>query len=383
MRLSSAFSLVATALALAFNLHLAAQASQDETLDFLTRLTQANGTPGEEGSVVTILREKVQAFTELSRDSRGALIAKKRGTSDRPRILLAAHMDEVGFQVKSITSGGFLRVVPLGSWFPAVMLGQRVVVRTAQGDLPGVFGATPPHVLTSEQRQKAVQLEDMYVDIGAKDESHARKLGVEPGDHIVPEGAFTRMADPNMLLAKAWDDRVGCAVIAEVLERLQQTPHPNTVYGAWTPLEEVGRLNATVEMENLRPDLVIVVEVGITVDTPGVSSEMVQERIGHGPSLDLYDGVLITPPNLKRWVVAEAGAAGIPLQFTTLGSGGGSAHGVSFLFRAPSIALLVPLRYAHTPNSLLDYRDYTKTKDLLFHLISTLDQEKWRRIVGE
>ena len=361
----------------------AADSADDvKTIEFLSRITSAMGTSGDEGDVREILRARVGKFAALSEDAKGALLARLQGSSAAPVVLLAAHMDEVGFQVSGITPDGFLKVAPLGLWYAPVMLNERVVVRTARGEIPGVFGVSPPHLLTPEAMQQPVRLADMFIDLGARSAERVRDLGVELGDRVAPEGTLTRLADRNLLVSKAWDDRVGCALIADVLERFSTEAHPNTLYGAWTTWEETGRANATVEMPELHPDFVIVVEVGITLDTPGTTPENVHERLGAGPTLDLYDGTLATTPRVRDWIAGEAHAAGIPLQFTTLWQGGPGVgiESPSLLFRAPSTAILVPLRYAHSPHGLIDYRDYVHTRDLLVRLLSSLDAAKLKKV---
>ena len=236
----------------------------------------------------------------------------------------------------------------------------------------------------AEERGRPISFSQLYVDVGAKDADAARQLGVQVGDRIVPEGTFRRMSDPNRMISKAWDDRVGCALIVETIEALLKQKHPNTIYAAWTTEEEMGRANATVDLPGIHPDLVIVVEVGITLDTPDATPGSTQEVLGGGPALDMYDGALVTTPTLRDWIDRQARQAGIPLQFTTLWQPtGGASTSTSFLFTAPSTAILVPFRYAHTPNGVIDLNDYRRTRELLLRLLTFFDEDTWRGIIGQ
>ena len=328
--------------------------------------------------------EKVGKVANLDEDSKGDLIVKLEGQSSRPVILVAAHMDEVGFQVSSITPRGFLEVVPLGMWYPPDIVNHVVSVRTSQGDIVGVFGARPPYAVTTEERTRPIQLSQLYVDVGATDADSARHMGIQVGDHIVPEGTFRRMSDPNRLMSKAWDDRVGCALIAETIERLSRKKHPSTIYAAWTAEEEIGRANATVDIPDLHPDLVIVVEVGITVDTPDAAAGSTQELLGAGPSLDLYDGALVTIPGLRDWMTREAWPSRDSLTIYDT---------VATYWRQQSVRELPIYRSEYRylsaasirayANGIIDLRDYLHTRDLLLRLLSTLDEETWKGIIGK
>jgi endoglucanase len=203
----------------------------DETEALFKELTEAPGVPGYEGEVRAIIRRHLEPLTTIERDRMGSIIGKKVGQGERPRIMLASHMDEIGFMVKLITKDGFLRFVPLGGWWDQVLLAQQVVIKTAQGDVYGVVGAKPPHLLPLEDRKKLVERKDMYIDIGASSEEEVHRAGVRPGDPIVPLAAFTPLAPGKTYLAKAWDDRVGCALLIQALQSLSQGSHPGTVYG--------------------------------------------------------------------------------------------------------------------------------------------------------
>jgi putative aminopeptidase FrvX len=353
-------------------------------LDFLRALTLANGTAGDEEEVRAVLRDWLHGAASLSQTAKGDLVARLDGTSPEPLVLVTAHMDEVGFQVRAITSGGFLRLAPLGLWYGGSIVDHPVCVTTRKGRLRGVVGLKPPHLMSSAEKARAPGIPDLYVDIGASSAEEAIRWGVAPGDRVTPEGQFLSLSNPKRLLSKAWDDRAGCAIVAELVRALASTPHPNSVVAAWTSAEETGRSNATVKLPGLTPDFVIVVEVGLTRDTPDAEIQAHQETLGGGAVLDLYDGSIATPPAIRNWILDQAAAAAIPVQPTTiLTEGAGVSHqNSSFLFRAPSTALLLPLRYAHAPLGMIDANDYQRTRDLLLRLLVSLDAATIRRLRG-
>ena len=190
-----------------------------QKIDLLKRLTNATGVAGFEQDVANIIEQELKDITRISYDKLGSIICEKQGTRDRPRIMLAAHMDEVGFMVKFITDKGLIKFSILGGWFPPRLPSQRVVIKTSKGDVPGVIGSKTHAVMSAEEKKGVVDKRDLYIDIGAKDPKDVARLGVRIGDPAVPESSFTRMANPDYLLAKAWDDRAGCAVFISVLRR--------------------------------------------------------------------------------------------------------------------------------------------------------------------
>src|SRR5512143_1391045 len=231
----------------------------DQTLEFLKDLVDAHGTSGAESPVVKVLERHLKGVGAFSRDRLGAFICEMPGAkaaAGAPRVMLAGHLDEVGFMVKSITKEGFIKFLPLGGWWGHVVLAQRLVIRTRKGDVLGVVGSKPPHELRDEDRKKVLEVKDMYIDVGAtSDWDVKKKLDIRPGDAIVPDSSFAVMANPNLLLAKAWDNRIGCALAAETARRLVGEKHPNTLYAVATVQEEVGLRGAQTSAQKIQPDV--------------------------------------------------------------------------------------------------------------------------------
>ena len=212
----------------------------DNTENLLKELTEVHGVPGYEAEVRALMRRLLAPLGTLEQDKIGSVVCRQAGAADAPRVMLAGHMDEIGFMVKHVTKEGFIKFVQLGGWFDQVLLGQRVVVKTAMGDVVGVMGAKPPHLLTADERSKVVEKKAMYVDIGASSSEEVAEAGVRVGDPIVPLADFRILANPKTYLSKAFDDRVGCAAMVAGMQELQAAGHPNVVYGAATVMEEVG-----------------------------------------------------------------------------------------------------------------------------------------------
>jgi endoglucanase len=206
----------------------------DPTLELLKELTEVNGIPGYEAQVRAVVRKHLEPLGELSQDKIGSVLCKVEGSAEGPVVMLAGHMDEIGFMVKHITKEGFLYFLPLGGWFDQVLLGQRVVINTSKGEVVGVIGAKPPHMLTADQRTKVIKKQEMYIDIGATSKKEVEEAGVRPGDPVIPRADFVSLANGKTYLSKAFDDRVGVALMISSLQALKDGEHPNTIFGVAT-----------------------------------------------------------------------------------------------------------------------------------------------------
>jgi putative aminopeptidase FrvX len=346
----------------------------DPTLNLLRTLTEAHGVHGYEGPVREIVRQYLQPLGELQQDKTGNLICRKPGTAEAPRVMLAGHMDEIGFMVKHITPEGFLKFIPLGGWFDQVLLGQRVIIKTNQGDVTGVIGAKPPHLLPADERSKVVEKKDMYIDIGATSRDEVTLAGVRPGDPVIPRADFQVLAGGKTYLSKAFDDRVGTALIISALQALQDQSHPNTIFGAATVMEEIGLRGATTSVRSIDPDVAIVLESDIAGDVPGIKEEVSSVKLGGGPTVLIYDARMIPNLRLRDLVMDTARELEIPLQISFVEAGatdGGAIHlhetGV------PTVVIGVAARHIHSHSSILHRDDYDRAVRLLVKLIQKLD----------
>ena len=343
----------------------------DRTLTFLKDLVEAHGAPGFEGDIARVMERQLKGVGPFSRDRLGSFICQKKGAAG-PRVMLAGHLDEVGFMVKSVTKDGFIKFLPLGGWWGHVVLGQRLIIKTRAGDVLGVVGSKPPHELLDEDRKKVIEIRHMYIDVGATSDWDVRKkLNIHPGDPILPDSSFAQMANPNVLLAKAWDNRIGCALVAETLLQLKGVRHPNTVFGVATVQEEVGLRGATTSAFKVDPDVAFALDVGIAHDTPGTEGD---EKLGGGPLIVVYDATSIPNRALFDLVLDTAKKLKLPLQFESVERGGTDAGRIHIHGQGvPSISMGVPARYIHSHVSMIDRRDFEMTVKLLVALVKRLD----------
>lgn len=348
----------------------------DATLQLLKDLTEAPGVPGYEAPVRAVVRQYLSPLGELSQDKIGSVICRKVGSSETPRVMVAGHMDEIGFMVRHITQEGFIKFVPLGGWFDQVLLGQRVIISTRQGDVVGVIGVKPPHLLTADERSKVVTRKDMYIDIGASSQEDVVAAGVRVGDPIIPRADFLEMSGGKTLLSKAFDDRVGVALTISALQVLQQAEHPNTVYGAATVMEEVGTRGAFTSAELVDPDVAIILEADIAGDVPGVKPEESSVKLGKGPSMLVYDARMIPNLKLRDLVLDTAAQTGVSVQ-TSAVEGGATDGAAIHLHKTgvPTVVLTVPARHIHSHSSIIHRDDYDQAVRLLVALIQRLDAD--------
>jgi endoglucanase len=347
----------------------------DKTADLLKELTEACGVPGHEAEVRAVVQRHLQPFGTIGRDQVGSLICELTGGVERPRIMLVGHMDEIGFMVRHITPDGFLRFLPLGGWSDQVLLGQRVAVQTSRGKILGVIGAKPPHLTTPEERKKVVDKKDMYIDIGAGSKAEVETAGVRVGDPVVPWADFHVLANEKTYLSKAFDDRVGTALMIEALDQLHRQEHPNRVVGVATVMEEVGARGATTAVEAVQPDVALILESDIAGDVPGITPEQSAVKLGGGPSILLYDTRMIPNRKLRDLALDTAAAMGIPVQVSLI-EGGFTDGAPIHLHRTgvPSLVLAVPARHIHTHSAILHRDDYDQALRLLVGLVHRLDE---------
>ncbi len=348
----------------------------DDTFELLKELTEANGVPGYEAPIRAVVRKYLDPLGEITQDKIGSVICRKTGSSPSPRVMLVGHMDEIGFMVKHITKEGFIYFLPLGGWFDQVLLGQRVVIMTQHGEVIGVIGAKPPHLLSTEERTKVVMKKDMYIDIGATSQEEVEAAGVRPGDPVVPRADFVPMANQKSYLSKAFDDRVGVALMISTLLAMKDQPHPNTLCGVASVQEEVGLRGATTSVREVDPDVAIVLESDIAGDVPGIKPEESVVKLGAGPSMLIFDARMI--PNLKlcNLVSQVAEEQHVSLQRSYV-EGGATDGGVIHLhgIGVPTVVISVPARHIHSHSSIIHREDYDQAVRLLTALVARLDAE--------
>ncbi|MFS0751129.1 M42 family metallopeptidase [Oceanobacillus sp. 1P07AA] len=343
---------------------------EKETLSLFKTLTELQGAPGNEHPVRAFMKDELGKYSdEIIQDNLGGTFGVKHG--DGPRVMVAGHMDEVGFMVTQITDNGMLRFQPLGGWWNQVMLAQRVQVMTANGPVIGVIGSIPPHLLTEAQRSKPMEIKNMLIDIGADDKEDVNKIGVKPGDSIVPITPFQPMANKKKILAKAWDNRYGCGLAIELLKELQNEELPNQLYSGATVQEEVGLRGAQVAANMIQPDVFYALDASPANDASGDKQAFGQ--LGKGALLRIFDRTMVTHKGMREYVLDTAESNNIPYQYFI--SQGGTDAGRVHLANdgVPSAVVGICSRYIHTSASIIHVDDYAAAKELIVKLVKGTD----------
>jgi len=345
----------------------------------LKKLSEVAGVPGNEKNVSKLITEEIKdVCEELTYDNLGSVIGKigQKG----PKVMIAGHMDEVGFFVTQITKDGFVKFQTLGGWFSQVMLAQVWEIHTKKGVVLAVTGVKPPHIIPADKRNVAIDISTMYLDLGVSSKEEAEKLGVEPGNMVVPHTEFKVLGNDKYLLGKAWDNRIGSAVVIEVLKRLENH-ETNQLFGTFTVQEEVGLRGAKTSSYVVAPEIAIAVDTGLANDVPG--GESAEQALGKGPQILLYDGGLVPHQALREFVINVAKEENIPYQEAYIVGGRTDAGHMHLAHKgAASLSIGVPTRYMHSHTSIIHYDDYENTIKLMLAIIKRLDQETVDKILS-
>jgi putative aminopeptidase FrvX len=376
MRLSTGLPLRIIAAVSLFGTFAASAAGQqgDRTELLLQHLSNAAGPPGAEEPVRAIMVGEMKPLaTEAIRyDGMGSVIAQQGTTG--PRIMIDAHMDELGGMVRRITPNGFLTMQMLGGWLDQALVDQRWIIIGSKGPVHAVTGIRDIHIATPEERTRVFSRDQLYLDIGAKDAKEAAAMGVEPGDPVVPDSPFMVMNGSKNYLGKGWDDRIGCAVLIEAMRRTASMPHANQLVYVATTQEEVGLRGARAAAQTVKPDIGIAIEGGITGDTPTSRPEETQVKLGAGPGMFLFDTSTIANRKLVAFVKKTAAAKNLPLQADLVqGYGDDSAEIQTTNGGTPTINLVVPVRYTHSHNGIVNRQDFDQTVDLVVAMLIQMD----------
>lgn len=342
-----------------------------DTLDLFKNLTELQGAPGNEHIVRSFMKQELEKYSdEIIQDNLGGVFGLKKG--EGPRVMVAGHMDEVGFMVTQITKNGMIRFQTLGGWWSQVLLAQRVQIMTDNGPVIGVIGSIPPHNLTDAQRKKPMEIKNMLIDIGADDREDAEKIGVKPGQQIVPVTPFTPMANDKKVLAKAWDNRYGCGLSIELLKELQNEKLDNQLFSGATVQEEVGLRGAQVAANLIKPDIFYALDASPANDAAGDKDAFGQ--IGKGALLRIFDRSMITHRGMREFILDTAESNDIPYQYFI--SQGGTDAGRVHLSNdgVPSAVVGICSRYIHTSASIIHVDDYAAAKELIVKLVKETNQ---------
>ncbi|WP_042459781.1 M42 family metallopeptidase [Neobacillus dielmonensis] len=345
----------------------------EQTLKLFKTLTELPGAPGNEHLVRKFMKEQLTKYAdEIIQDNLGSIFGVKRGNGDGPKVMVAGHMDEVGFMITAITDNGMLRFQPLGGWSAQVLLAQRVQILTQNGPIIGVVGSIPPHLLDDSKKNKLPEIKDMLIDIGADDRKDAEKIGIKPGQAVLPICPFTPMANPKKIMAKAWDNRYGCGLAIELLQELQNETLPNILYSGATVQEEVGLRGAQTAANMIKPDLFFALDASPANDMTGDKNQFGQ--LGKGALLRIFDRTMVTHRGMREFVLDTAETHHIPYQYFI--SPGGTDAGRVHLSNEgiPSAVIGICSRYIHSHASIIHVDDYAAAKELVTKLVLACDK---------
>jgi len=350
-------------------------------LKMLEDISLVNGISGFEKRATRMMKSYIQDYVdEIQYDRLGSLVGIKKGIGNL-KILLTGHIDEIGFIVKDIDENGFIKVQPVGGWMGQNLPSSLMCLTTREGkEIRGVFGSVPPHGKSVEERNKVVAPQDSFIDIGVLSKQEALDLGIRKGDPITPVSEFTIMGNEKCLMSKAWDDRIGVAVIIEVLRQLKKDIYP-TVYGAGTVQEEVGLRGAKTVGQMVKPDIAIAIDVTFSQDLPGEKGDV---KLGSGVAISVMDGSVIAHTGLLKTLEDICVRHEIPYQLDMIAAGGTDSGELSKVEAGViNLTLSIPSRYMHSHRTIIHQDDFEATVQLLKTFIEELDEQLFEEMIKD
>lgn len=338
----------------------------------LKEICEAPGAPGHEQKIREIVIREIESLVDDIRiDNMGNVIALKKGKEDK-RVMVAAHMDEIGFMVKHVDENGFLRFFPLGGFDPKTLTAQRVIVH-GKKDLIGVMGSKPIHVMTPEEKSRPPKLDDFYIDLGLPKEEVDKYI--EKGDVVTRERKLIEMGD--CVNCKSIDNRVSVFILIEALKKLSETPYD--VYGVFTVQEEVGIRGAMVATHAIDPHFGFGLDTTIAYDLPGAKPEEMVTKLGEGTAIKLMDTSSIADYRMVKYMKQTADKHKLQWQTELLTGGGTDTAGIQRMATNGSIAgaISIPTRHIHQVIEMAHKGDIHQSIELLCHCLEDLDQYDW------
>ncbi len=339
-------------------------------------LTNAKGISGFEKEVVEVAEKFVMEGLETSWGGLNNFYIFQKGGEEKPVLLLDAHSDELGFMVQSITSKGLIKIIPIGSWDVRNVPAHSVQVFTEKnGWIKGVFSSKPPHFITEEEMKQNTSFEKLLVDVGASSYQEAvDQFGIQLGAPIVPD-VKTEIMLGNRIIGKAFDNRMGCALVIDLMNHFKDRELGVRLVGALSSQEEVGSRGARVTSFDILPEAAIIFE-GTPADDTFTEDCEIQGGIGRGSQIRHRDNSMISSPEFTRFAIQLAQTHQIPFQEAVRRSGGTNG-GIYHMTNqgVPAIVLGVPVRYAHTHFGISAYEDYEATFNWAVKLIESLTEE--------
>lgn len=347
---------------------------KNQSVALIKELSNASGVSGFEEEVVKIVKKHTKHIGLQETDAiKNLYIHRKENVSNRPLVQLDAHSDEVGFIIQAIKPNGLLHFLTLGGWITHNIAAQKVKVRNREGKyISGVVTSKPPHFMTEEERKKPLTINDLFIDVGAVSSEEVDEVyKIDMGAPVVPAVECEYQEETDKFLGKAFDCRIGCACMVDVLDELSGEELDCDIVATLCSQEEVGERGAVVAAKRVQSDLAIVFE-GCPADDGLDNSYMIQSAMGKGPMLRHFDVSMITNPEFQKYAIQIGDTHSIPLQVSVRSGGGTDGDAINQVKGAPAIVVGVPVRYAHTPHCYIDYQDYQHAKELVLEIIRSL-----------
>ncbi|MGL5149492.1 MAG: M42 family metallopeptidase [Clostridium sp.] len=347
---------------------------------FIEELTQVHGISGHEEEVAKLLKSELQGnYDEYSFDNIGSIIFKKQGTKSSHKIMVAGHMDQIGFLVTDIDDNGFAYVKPIGGWWVTQLMTNEVIAKTEDGKfIPGVIGHKPSKDLS---KKKEIEWTDIFIDFGVDNKEELLSYGIEIGTPIVPASEYTPLANPRYVATKAWDNRVGCAIGSEVMKNISKENFEGDLYFAGTVQEEVGIRGAKTASYKIRPDFAISIDIGGYGDTPGCKSYDSTLKLGKGPGIMFLDATCIGHKKFVKFAKEVAKKYDIPFQVDIMLNGGTDCGEMHKQYDGcAALTLSIPTRYGHSHNSIIHLDDLENASRLIKAICEELTEEKAKEI---
>jgi len=361
--------------------------TEEEKTSFFTLLkkfSDAIGVSGHEFEIRRLIMEEVGDLADkVWTDRMGNIIALKKGESENaPKVMFAAHIDEIGLIVSHIDNRGFLRFTGIGGWNERILPGQRVIIVTTKGKIRGVIGMKPPHIMTPEEKKQVLEMDKLFIDIGMSSREEAEKLGVKVGSIVVFDREVARLGGTDRVTGKAFDDRVGVASLVYMLKLLNNVEHEANVYAVFTVQEEVGLKGAHVSAFSISPDVGVAVDVTIANDVAGIDEKDWITQLGKGPAIKIMDKGNITHPKVKELLIKVAEKEKIPYQLEVLTGGATDAAAIQLAREGVPVGTVsIPTRYIHSPIEVLDLKDAVNASKLLAAFAKEVTKE-WINELG-
>ncbi len=355
---------------------------EEHSFNLIKKLTEAQGISGQESRVREILLEELTPLVDdIEVSPLGNVFGIKRSNIENaPRLMVAAHMDEVGFMVRNVQDNGLIQVVAIGGWNVYGVSAQRFTLQTAKGDYPIISSMVAPHLLRNK-KQGNLKPEQILFDAGFTSKEEAEEYGVRPGDAIVPEVETIKTANENHIIAKAWDNRYGCTVIIEVLKQIQDIELPYDLIIGASVQEEVGLRGIKGAVHQYQPDAFIAVDCSPAGDT--ATAEDVQGKLGEGFLLRTFDPGMITHPAWLNYLRDVATQENIKFQtyFSQGGTDAGAAHQMNQ--GVPSAVIGMPARYIHGHQTLFRIDDYLAAREMLLQSLKQFDEKVLKTLLNK